>query len=120
MEMDQEQEDRMAALLSKRFTPEQQEQMVDMTQRMAIMIGLLNCGSVDKAVLCEQIYKDKMELIPMVAIEEAYDKKLILMVGEEIDNVNGVWRIAPDLLPLVEEHKLNLEGGMIPDGASIN
>ena len=120
MEMDQDQENRLKAMMEEMLSPEQLEQMVDMTQRMAIMIGLLNCGSIDKDILCNQIYKDKMEMIAIEMIEDAYNQKLVLMVGEEIDNVGGVWRIDPELLPLVEEHKLNLEGGMIPEGASIN
>ena len=115
-----EAEQRMKALLEDMYTPKQLEEIVDMTQRMGIMIALLNCGSIDREILCAQIYKDKNELIPMAMIEDAYDQKLILMVGEEINNVNGVWSIDPELLPLVMEHKANLEGETIPEGSTIN
>ncbi len=120
MEMDEEQVNKIKALLEQQYSPEQLEQIVDMTQRMAIMIGFLNCGSIDKDVLCAQIYQDKQEMIPLAMIEDAYDKKFILMVGEEINNVNGVWKIHPDVLPLVEEHKANLDMAPPPEGSTIN
>lgn len=118
-QMDQETIDDITSRLDDMFSPEEMKHMVDMTQRMAIMIGLLNCGSIDKDVLCAQIYKDKHEMIPLVMIERAYDEKFMLMVGEEINQIDGVWRIHPNVLPHVEQHMLNLDGG-VPEGATIN
>ena len=56
----------------------------------------------------------------MEAIESPYDQKFMLMVGNEINNVNGVWVIDAELLPLVEQHKANLEEEVVPEGVSIN
>ena len=116
--MDQETMDDIKTKLDNMFSPEEMERMVDLTQRMAIMIGFVNCGSINKDVLCAQIYQDKQELIPLMMIEQAYDKKFMLMVGEEINQVDGVWRIHPDILPHVERHMLQISG--IPEGATIN
>ena len=57
-------EERMKRILEEMYTPEQLAMIVDMTQKMGIMIGLLNCGSIDRETLCAQIYKDKGELFP--------------------------------------------------------
>ncbi len=115
--MDQKTMDDIKAKLNDMFSPEEMEAIVDLTKRMGIMIGILNCGSVKKDVLCAQIYQDKNEMIPLVMIEEAYDEKFMLMVGEEINQVDGVWRIHPDVLPHVKQHILNLG---VPEGATIN
>lgn len=115
--MDQKTINDIKSKLDDMFSPEEMEVMVDMTQRMAIMVGFLNCGSIDKDVLCAQIYQDKQEMIPLVMIEQAYDKKFMLMVGEEINQVAGVWRIHPDVLPHVKQYILNLG---VPEGATIN
>lgn len=117
-QIDQKEIADIKARLDDMFSPEEMEVMVDMTQRMAIMVGLLNCGSIDKDVLCAQIYQDKHEMIPLVMIEQAYDKKFMLMVGEEINHVDGVWKIHPDVLPHVKQYMLQMDG--VPEGVTIN
>ena len=107
------------ATLEEEYTPEELAQMSDITHRMAIMIGVMNCGTIESETLCNQIYKDKNELIPMEQIVWAYQQKLNLLLGDELLYINDEWVIHPDLVDVVQEHKAQLEES-IPPGTILN
>ncbi len=117
--MEDEEFKKVQASLEEQFSPEELAQLSDITHRMAIMIGVLNCGTIKKDVLCSQIYKDKNEMIPMEQIVWAYEQKINLLLGDELVWINDEWTIHPDLLPMVQEHKAQMEQ-MTPPGTILN
>lgn len=117
--MKDEEMQKAMAELEEQFTEEELAHMSDITHRMAIMIGVTNCGTIKKDILCNQIYQDKNEIIPMEMIVWAYDQKLNLLLGEEILYIDDEWVIHPDLVEVVNEHKAQLES-IPPPGTILN
>ena len=115
---DKKMQEAMAAL-EEQFTEEELAQMSDVTHRMAIMIGVMNCGTIKEDILCNQIYMDKNEQIPMEMIVWTYKQKLNLLLGDELLYINDEWTIHPDLVDVVNEHKTRMEAS-IPPGTIIN
>lgn len=103
-------EQQLRSRIEEMFTPEQIEQMQDMTHRMSIAIGVLHCGTTDKDVLCNQIHSDKLGMIPLELIRAVYDEKIPDMMGDElIVDAQDKVLVHPDILPAVLDYERMLE-----------
>lgn len=79
--------------------------------RMSICRAVMQCGTLEKATLCNQIrldYSFRNQNIPIDIIEKVYDKYTLEMVGEQLVLEGTVAKVHPDLLPVVEQYSAQL------------